>query len=218
MALQRLVDLNRQIKSFEYLQQSNDNIIQFKLLDDAGSSLYSKRSRKCGKRIAVFKQEATDLTEFLMSYLSFLDNERLPVNSSNAATFVDTCNQALHGSDKWVFGVSSVNEKSLPAAIWWIICQNIDIWSPHASKKKLKMFIKHVILTSLPYITKGCTQVERHRTNEAHFLDKISVHQISAELLADSVLYEHKVRCNLHAIPHPHPLLACTHHNSNIQF
>lgn len=192
MALQRLVDLNRQIKSFEYLQQSNDNIIQFKLLDDAGSSLYSKRSRKCGKRIAVFKQEATDLTEFLMSYLSFLDNERLPVNSSNAATFVDTCNQALHGSDKWVFGVSSVNEKSLPAAIWWIICQNIDIWSPHASKKKLKMFIKHVILTSLPYITKGCTQVERHHTNEAHFLDKISVHQISAELLADSVLYEHK--------------------------
>ncbi|KAJ6395742.1 hypothetical protein OIU77_020908 [Salix suchowensis] len=127
-----------------------------------------------------------------MSYLSLLGNEQLPFNSSNAATCVDTCNQALHGSDKWVFGVSSVNEKSLPAAIWWIICQNIDIWSPHASKKKLKMFIKHVILTSLPSMTKGCTQVERHLTNEAHFLDRISVHQISAELLADSVLYEHK--------------------------
>ncbi|KAJ6765963.1 UNHEALTHY RIBOSOME BIOGENESIS PROTEIN 2-like protein [Salix purpurea] len=192
MALQRLVDLNRQIKSLEYLQQRNDNTVQFKLLDDGGSSLYSKRSRKWGKHIAIFKQEGTDLTEFLMSYLSLLGNEQLPFNSSNAATCVDTCNQALHGSDKWVFGVSSVNEKSLPAAIWWIICQNIDIWSPHASKKKLKMFIKHVILTSLPSMTKGCTQVERHLTNEAHFLDRISVHQISAELLADSVLYEHK--------------------------
>ncbi|CAK7329555.1 unnamed protein product [Dovyalis caffra] len=192
MALQRLVDLNRQIKSLDYMQRSNDNIVQFKLLDDAGLSLYRKRSRKWNKHIATLKQEAANLTEFMMSYLLLLGNEQLPVYSSNAATCPDTCHQALHGIEKWVFAVCSVNEKSLPAAIWWIICRNIDIWSIHASKKKLKMFLKHVILTSLPSITKSCTQGERHHTTEAGLQNKISVHQISAELLADSLLYEHK--------------------------
>jgi hypothetical protein len=114
MALQKLVDLNRQIKSSEYMQQSNDNIVRF-------------------KHITTVKQEAADLTGFMMSYLSLLINEQLAVYSSNAGTCLDTCNQALHGSDKWVFDVCPVNEKSLPAAIWWIICRNINIWSIHAS-------------------------------------------------------------------------------------
>ena len=196
MALQRLVDLNRQIKSLEYMQQSNDNFVRFKLLDDAGSSLSHKRSRKWNKHITAVKQEAADLTGFIMSYLSLLINEQLPVYSSNAGTCLDTCNQAMHESDKWVLDVCSVNEKSLPASIWWIICRNIDIWSIHASKKKLKMFLEHAILTSLPSITKGCTEVERHHTNEAGILNKISAHEISAELLSDSLLYEHQVRGN----------------------
>ncbi|KAG6761632.1 hypothetical protein POTOM_034860 [Populus tomentosa] len=155
----RLVDLNRQIKSLEYMQQSNDNFVRFKLLDDAGSSLYRERSRKWNKHITAVKQEAADLTGFMMSYLSLLINEQLPVYSSNAGTCLDTCNQAMHESDKWVLDVCSVIEKSLPAAIWWIIFRNIDIWSIHASKKKSKMFLKHAILTSLPSITKGCTEV-----------------------------------------------------------
>jgi hypothetical protein len=133
MALQKLVDLNRQIKSSEYMQQSNDNIVRFKLLDDAGSSLYRKRSRKWNKHITTVKQEAADLTGFMMSYLSLLINEQLAVYSSNAGTCLDTCTQAMHGSDKWVLDVCPVNEKSLPAAIWWIICRNINIWSIHAS-------------------------------------------------------------------------------------
>ncbi|KAL9333248.1 hypothetical protein Peur_073387 [Populus x canadensis] len=99
MALQKLVDLNRQIKSSEYMQQSNDNIVRF-------------------KHITTVKQEAADLTGFMMSYLSLLINEQLAVYSSNAGTCLDTCNQALHGSDKWVLDVCPVNEKSLPAAIW----------------------------------------------------------------------------------------------------
>ena len=84
MALQSLVNLNRQIKSLEYMQQSNDNFVRFKLLDDAGSSLYRERSRKWNKHITAVNQEAADLTGFMMSYLSLLINEQLPVYSSNA--------------------------------------------------------------------------------------------------------------------------------------
>ncbi|PQQ02293.1 uncharacterized protein Pyn_25254 [Prunus yedoensis var. nudiflora] len=38
MAVRRLVDLNRHIKSFEYLMQNNENLVQVRLLDDAGLS------------------------------------------------------------------------------------------------------------------------------------------------------------------------------------
>ncbi|KAJ6897385.1 hypothetical protein NC651_023295 [Populus alba x Populus x berolinensis] len=88
MALQRLVDLNRQKKALEYMQQSNDNFVRF-------------------KHITAVKQEAADLTGFMMSYLSLLINEQLPVYSSNAGTCLDTCNQAMHESDKWVLDVCS---------------------------------------------------------------------------------------------------------------
>ncbi|KAJ6985698.1 hypothetical protein NC653_023600 [Populus alba x Populus x berolinensis] len=115
------------IKALEYMQQSNDNFVRFKLLDDAGSSLYRERSREWNKHINAVKQEATDLTGFMMSYLSLLINEQLPVYSSNARTCLDNCNQAMHESDKWVLDVCSVIEKSWPAAIWWIIFRNIDV-------------------------------------------------------------------------------------------
>ncbi|KAL3580749.1 hypothetical protein D5086_018584 [Populus alba] len=186
MALQRLVDLNRQIKALEYMQQSNDNFVRFKLLDDAGSSLYRERSREWNKHINAVKQEATDLTGFMMSYLSLLINEQLPVYSSNARTCLDNCNQAMHESDKWVLDVCSVIEKSWPAAIWWIIFRNIDIWSIHASKKKSKMFLNHATLTSLPSITKGCIEVERHHTSEAVL--KLPLLLVCSQVLEKSVL------------------------------
>ncbi|CBI37935.3 unnamed protein product, partial [Vitis vinifera] len=60
MALQRLVDLNRQIKSFEYLLQSNNKLSN------------KKKSRKWKRFIAVLREEATGLTDFMMGSVSLV--------------------------------------------------------------------------------------------------------------------------------------------------
>ncbi|GAV60305.1 Urb2 domain-containing protein, partial [Cephalotus follicularis] len=187
MAIQRLVDLNRQIKSLEYLLQNNDSLVQTKLLfADAGLSLYRKRSRQCKRRISDMKEEAAGLTQFMLDYLSLLNNDQSPISNLN---HVNTCVQAPHESDMWDMGVCELNEKSLPTAIWWIFCQNIDIWCDHASKKKSKMFLSILICSSLPSATSSCG---RHHFSEASQLNKVTVHNISWALLSDSILYEQK--------------------------
>ncbi|CAN1174858.1 hypothetical protein LINPERPRIM_LOCUS10172 [Linum perenne] len=174
VALQRLQDLNRQIKSLEYILDSNDKIVKNKLVDDADASLYRKRGRKLGKCISVLKQEATDLTEYTMSCLSLVVDDQLAVDLSS----------------EWNWNVCSIQKNSLPIALWWLLSRNIDVWAIHASKKKLKTFLSNLISTSLPCMGKQLG-------NEAHLLNKISLGQISSELLMDSNLYEHKFVCRL---------------------
>ncbi|KAJ0076531.1 hypothetical protein Patl1_36109 [Pistacia atlantica] len=168
MALQRLVDLNRQIKSLEYLLQNNENAVQFNLLGKSDLSQYRKKCKKWRKRISVLNKEAAVLTEFMMGNVSLVENMHPVISSSDDVSFEDKCVQELHASDKWNMSVCAMDEKSLPTAVWWIVSQNIDI-----------CFGKHSI-------------------NEAGHLKAVTVHQISAELLRDSFLYEHKfVRRNL---------------------
>ncbi|OAY51263.1 hypothetical protein MANES_05G200700v8 [Manihot esculenta] len=192
MALQRLVDLNRQIKSLQYILQRTDGIIQVKLLDDASLSLHRKRSRKWGSVLSALKEEAEGLTEYITSYLPVLDNVRISVCANDNAACLATHVQGLDENDKWDLGVCSVNKESLPAAIWWILCQNFDVWSIHASSRKLKAFLSNVIRTCLPSITRSFTDGENSRADEAGYL---TVHQISSELLTSSILYEHKIVC-----------------------
>ncbi|KAJ9130672.1 hypothetical protein P3X46_034212 [Hevea brasiliensis] len=195
MALQRLVDLNRQINSLQYILQRIDGIIQVKLLDDASLSLCCKRRRKWRRVLSALKEEAEGLTEFITGYLSLFDNDRVSVCANDNATCQATYVQDLDETDKWDLDVCSVTKESLPTAIWWIICQNFDIWSIHASSKKLKTFLSHVICTCLPSITRDFTDGEKNRADEAGSLNKITVHQISSELLTNSILYEHKFVC-----------------------
>eukprot|EP00257_Ricinus_communis_P021427 XP_015580921.1 uncharacterized protein LOC8285148 [Ricinus communis] len=187
MALQRLNDLNRQIKYLDYIRKSIDSIIEVNLLDDASLSQYCKRNRKWGRHLSCLKEEAEGLAEYIMSHLSLLGNDRISVQNLSLATD----GHALVESDEWDLGVCSVNKKSLPTAIWWIVCQNIDIWSIHARKKKLKIFLSHVIRTGISLTTRDFTVGEGNKTGEAGFLNKITVHQISSELLINSILYEH---------------------------
>ncbi|PON83410.1 Nucleolar 27S pre-rRNA processing, Urb2/Npa2, C-terminal [Trema orientale] len=160
MALQRLVDLNRQIKSFEYLLQNNDSLVQIALLDAADLSRYQKRNKKLGRRISILRQEAAGLTGFMMEHLSLVSKTQQLISASDDTTCEEL---SAHESDEWDFGVSSVNKKSLPTAVWWILCQNIDVWCTHAAKKKLKMYLSLLIHTSISYGRSSFGQfVRRH--------------------------------------------------------
>ncbi|XP_039065852.1 uncharacterized protein LOC120211378 [Hibiscus syriacus] len=198
MALQRLVDLSRNRSSLEYLLKQNEKLMQVKKFDDADLSLYSKKDRKLKRRMLVLEQEAVELADFVLGYLSLVADNHLSILSSDDTS----CETKAHESDKWDFGICSVNKKSLPSAIWWIICQNIDILCIYSSskklKKKFKTFLTLLIQTSLPCLSKSFQQGEKHKIDKDCQPKKITLYQISQGLLQDSTLYDHKfVRRNL---------------------
>lgn len=199
MALQRLVDLNKNIKSFEYLLQNNNNLLQAGLLDEAGLSSYRKKSKKLD--VLVLRQEATSLTKFLMRHLSIVDNDKQRIS------IIDTIGEVISTfeSAEWDMNVSALNKNSFPAAIWWIICQNIDIWCTHAVKKKLKMFLSLLIRTSLPCGASSLLEIGKQSSDESNQLNRVNVHQISSELFYDSILYEQNVSHN-HMCCSPSPI------------
>lgn len=201
MALQRLVDLNRYRSSLEYLLQQNEKLLQVKKPDDADLSLYSKKDRKLKKFISVLEQEAVGLVDFMLGYLSLVANNHSSIFSSDDTSCKKMAPFKVLESFKWDFGICSVNKKSLPIAIWWIICQNIDIWCIYADAKKLrkkfKKFLTLLIHTSVPYLSNSFLEVEKHKIDRDCQQKKITLYQISQGLLKDSALYEHKVRDNV---------------------
>ncbi|XP_022748029.1 uncharacterized protein LOC111297639 [Durio zibethinus] len=201
MALQRLVDLNRHRSSLEYLLQQNEKVMEVKKLDNADLSPYSKKDRKLKRCVIVLEQEAVELTDFMLGYLSLVANNHSSVFFSDDTSCEKMAPFEVHESYEWDFGICSLNMKSLSIAIWWIICQNIDIWCIYAAakklKKKCKMFLTLLIQTSPPCLSNGFLQVEKHKNDNCQ-LKKITLCQISQGLLKDSTLYEHKfVRRNL---------------------
>ncbi|KAJ8767566.1 hypothetical protein K2173_017910 [Erythroxylum novogranatense] len=190
MAIQRLVDLNRQINSFEYIQKKVENVAQMELLDDNGLLQYHSRRRKCKRHISVLKQEASDLTEFMINNLSLVGTDQLSVNSDDMH-WIDCCDHTLLESGIWDLDVCSLNKKSLPTAVWWIVCQNVDSWSNHASKKNLKLFLSHLISASLPLIARSFSKAEERHVKENALPNKLTVNHISAQLLSNSDFYEH---------------------------
>ncbi|KAL5561130.1 hypothetical protein UlMin_030877 [Ulmus minor] len=187
MALQRLVDLNRQINSFEYLLKNNDSLVQNRLLDDADLSRYHKKGKKLEKCISTMKQEAAGLVGFMMEHLTLVSDDQQPIYNSDDTTCTVT---SAHASDEWDLGVSSLNKKSLPTAIWWILCQNIDIWCTHADKRNLKKFLSLLICTSLPCERSSFWQAGKLQSHETNQLDRVTMQKISLELFNNSILYE----------------------------
>uniref|UniRef100_A0A803LGJ9 Nucleolar 27S pre-rRNA processing Urb2/Npa2 C-terminal domain-containing protein n=1 Tax=Chenopodium quinoa TaxID=63459 RepID=A0A803LGJ9_CHEQI len=190
MALQRLVDLSRQIHCVEYHLWCSENGRNGKSADDADKSLLCKdegKQEKLEKFLSALKQETSGLTNFIMKYLSTVDeNEQPTFIPSGAAS--PAPQYVLF--DSWDLGVCTVNEKTLPTAIWWIICYNIDLWCHYATKKKLKLFLSLLILNSLPYRRFG--EFEKQYENYAGEAMKVTKHQISQELLRDTSFYDQR--------------------------
>ncbi|KVI04114.1 Nucleolar 27S pre-rRNA processing, Urb2/Npa2, C-terminal [Cynara cardunculus var. scolymus] len=174
MTLQRLVDLNRLINSFEFLLKRNEMIIAKANKEDGTYSKQNKRLRKCLTKLA---EEATGLTSFMMGHLSLLS--KCQPNYPSA-------------EDEWNFAVAAIDKKSLPSAFWYIICQNIDIWSTHAAKKKLKMFLSLLLQNSLPHLGSNFKQFGELNANKAGGLKTVTPREISLELLSNTMLYEEK--------------------------
>ncbi|KAI3446191.1 hypothetical protein Pfo_002856 [Paulownia fortunei] len=151
MALQRLVDLNRLIKSSEYMLQWNQTRGHNKLKDDADLSSYHKRIRKWRKCVTNLRKEAAGLTKCMTGFFSCIVKDQISTPSFDGG-IDDTPIQGLHNNGALNFSVGSLDEKSLPSTLWWIICQNVDIWSSHAAKKDLKNFLTLLIRASFPFV------------------------------------------------------------------
>ena len=175
MALQRLVDLNRKIELFKYLQKKHYR-----------------------SRIMALKEEAAGLTDFMMENLSCVYQS--PIFVSDDVTCEDVISLTPQ-INRWNQGVYVANKNSLPTAIWLNLCKNVDIWGNHASKKQLKKFFSHLLHTSLRCVTSsfqetGVQEIDKcNKQFSGARCARNLLPQISSELLSDSLLYEQKVRC-----------------------
>lgn len=194
MALQRLVDLNKQIGSLEYLHQRNENLMQVEVLGDDGLSVLRKKSKKFGRLVSVLQKEAEDLTNFMMRHLSLVAKRQILNSAKRNATSNDKSTEMHSEIDDWDFSSCNVNKRSFPTAVWWIVCQNVDIWATHAAKKKLKMFLSILIRTSFCFVTNKDSKIGTQQTDGGRQLKKVSLQQISSAILSDPIFYEHKVR------------------------
>ncbi|XP_058098841.1 uncharacterized protein LOC131243479 isoform X2 [Magnolia sinica] len=194
MACQRLVDLNRQIKAFEFLQERHARVAQIQLLDDAGLRVSRKGIKKWGKHILNSKQEAADLTSFITGYLALMFTKKQSTSVNGDSIGMSEATLGTCEDDAWDFGVSSVNEKSLPTAIWWLLCQNTDVWCPHATKKNLKKFLSLLFYHCLSSVSSFGSRGEPNK-EEPGCLRKVTPHYISLELLGDTALYEETFLC-----------------------
>ncbi|XP_022947378.1 uncharacterized protein LOC111451261 isoform X1 [Cucurbita moschata] len=195
MALQRLVDLNKQIGSLEYLYQRNENLMQVEVLGDDGLSVLQKKSKKYSRLVSVLRKEAEDLTDFMMRHFSLVAKRQVLNSTKEVATSNDKSTVMLSEIDDWDFSICNVNKRSFPTAVWWIVCQNVDIWVNHAAKKKLKMFLSFLIRTSHQFLVSSDTKIGRQQTNGFRQLKKVSLQQISSAALSDPIFYEHGFVC-----------------------
>ncbi|CAB81008.1 hypothetical protein [Arabidopsis thaliana] len=167
VALQRLVDLNSHIKSLDYVSQISDNQINDTML----------------KHVSVLKREGEELTDFLLG------------NNIISGFVDDGTFETIKDTDQWVLRVSGINGKCLPTMRLWVLSQHIDLWCPHAGKKKLKNFLSQLIGSSVPCILNGVgmsTLGWENNVDKGSQKKKIGLEQFSFGLLFDSVLYEHE--------------------------
>ncbi|CAM8925788.1 unnamed protein product [Rhodiola kirilowii] len=169
MAIHRLVDLNRQLKTFDYLQ-STANRVQSQMIGVA-DLLSGCKISFWESHMSALRQEALELVDMMMGQLSLVTTKYETVNDSLFEV------QPVKG---WNLFICPSNTKSLSIAIWRSLCQNIDIWSTHVAKKQLKIFLSELLRTS---VTESC---------ELGCPEKVTIQKISLELLKNTILYEQK--------------------------
>lgn len=91
-------------------------------------------------------------------------------------------------SASWNLSLCSLDEGSVPVATW--LCENIDIWSSHASKKDLKNFFSNLIKFS--FVQKRSCKDEENSGSQSSYRE-ITLHNISVGLLCDTIIYDRKV-------------------------
>ncbi|XP_008795175.2 uncharacterized protein LOC103710995 [Phoenix dactylifera] len=187
MAIQRLNDLNRNIKAFQFLQERDERLVHMQL----PRSPHGHKSSKKWKRLATAsRQEAAGLTAFITGYLPMLASEEKCIYSQSDETG-KTETLLFSYEDAWDMGVCSLNENTLPIAIWWLLCQNIDIWCTHATNKDLKEFLSQLIHSSLPSGS-YYSDVREQSTCEP-LCKKVTARNISLGILNDTLLYDQTV-------------------------
>jgi hypothetical protein len=167
MILQRLSDLNRQIKAFDYFVE--DDMQQ---LDKGDTGNIQLLKGACSL-------EATRLTIFIMSYVRLLSSgENDPFGS-------------YESSGSWDLSLCSLDKGSFPTATWRLLCDNIDIWSSHASKKDLRNFFSNLMRFSFVLKRSSTDKDVNNDTQSSHI--EINLHNISVGLLCDTIIYDQKV-------------------------
>ncbi|CAD6202536.1 unnamed protein product [Miscanthus lutarioriparius] len=167
MALQRLNDLNRQIKALQFLLEDDAWQLDNK---DIGSTQLLKES--CSL-------EAATLMSFMMKYVKLLSSgENGPFGSYEV-------------SGSWDLSLCSLDEGSFPIATWHLLCENIDIWNSHASKKDLKIFFSNLIRFSFTQKRPSMDKEENNGTQSSY--REMTLHSISVGVLCDTFIYDQKV-------------------------
>ncbi|GAB2218046.1 hypothetical protein Drorol1_Dr00001263 [Drosera rotundifolia] len=192
IALQRLTDLNGQIHSLDYLVLADDSLLQSRSIEGSGPSRLRKKRKRWQKRLSLLRQEAASLTDFVMGYISKIEGELLPMSAAGKSTASDPSLGSQEKSDPWDLAVGSVDENTLPIALWRITCQNLDLWCVHASKTKLKLFLSILIRSA---VQSGGCDLEFVRKDVISYPSDmlgVTVHRISLELLHDAGFYEQK--------------------------
>lgn len=174
MAIQRLNDLDRMLKAYEFFQEDSQlSQVPLENLD------MQKLSKQLNRLIATSRKEAVKVTKFLSGYLPLLVSEGKCICSQSFKTGEVKSLPPDEGT---------LDENSLPFQIWRFLCQNINIWCSYASNKYLKMFLSHLLLYSLP-----CGGAVREPCIGETLCNKVDMHQIALQLISDSALYEQAV-------------------------
>ncbi|KAG9443034.1 hypothetical protein H6P81_018888 [Aristolochia fimbriata] len=173
MSIQRLVDLNRKIKALEFLQEW-----------DALGHLSEKKHKRWKQILVHSTQEATELTGFVTGYLNTIVK---PGKVKSVSRSVRT--PLTHKNDAWDLCVSSMTVDSAPTAIWWLLCQNVDVWCAHATKTDLKKFLSILFHHSLPLVNSFRFSGDS-KMDKARCLGNVTQHFISLSLLSDTIIYE----------------------------
>ncbi|KAF6165032.1 hypothetical protein GIB67_005121 [Kingdonia uniflora] len=191
MAFQRLTDLNRQIKASEFLHEKAVRLGELKLMDDSELHFCRKENKKLNKRITALRQEAMDLTSFVTGYLPLIVEKSNYISRFSSNDYKTSAGTTGQDDDSWDFGVCSASENSLPTAVWWMLCQNTDLWCIHSNEKTLNKFLSCLFQNLVSHI-RNTKEVQKLKINEPENLRKVTLGQISLELLSNISFYEEK--------------------------
>ncbi|XP_047340991.1 uncharacterized protein LOC124944706 [Impatiens glandulifera] len=194
-AIQRLVELNRLMKSSEYVSQWIKSSRRNKVKDESTCPVKSKGSKKLKKHALGFKQEAEDLTNFIMGHLSLLVKDQDSISSYIAATSNTSNAQSLHQYDERNSGIGVLGKRSLPYALWKLFSQSLDIWCGHASKKHLKKFLSLLIDHSVSSLRSEPDDFGRKCSDEPGHHRRILGYLDSLGFLNDTIFYEQRFVC-----------------------
>ncbi|KAL2455481.1 Nucleolar 27S pre-rRNA proCES [Forsythia ovata] len=190
MAFQRLTDLNRLIKSSEYMLQWNRARGQQKLKDDAQFSSYHKKIKRWKRCLSDFREEAAGLTKIMMGLLLSMAKVHMPAPSFNDGIHGDKWIQTLLKNDTLNFAIGSIDEKLLPSTLWWSFCRTVDIWCSHATKKDLKKFLTLLIQAYLSCVSDHAGDYRKCNIDMPGHLKKATAHHIALEFLSNTISYE----------------------------